>query len=174
MTGYGPSRLHQLHLNGPDVTPVGDCYRTALACVLGLADPTMVPHFVDIELQHRSLAQPSISSLWAREWLRGKTGDADLAVIPPDALHDLAVAEDMRIFGVATVPGHRATWHCVVWEALSNTCWHDPTPAEFRGRWYTVDDVDAVEVVVARYEPGPYEPASEITIYPLFEPWSVL
>jgi len=171
-----PSRLWQLHHNGPERTPVGDCYRTALACLFGLDNPERVPHFVDIELQHRSIHQPSVSHLWAREWIRDATGGCDLASCPATVIHDLAVLEGVPIYGVATVPGHRATWHCVVWESLTNACWHDPTPPHLRTKNYTADDVTELEVVVLPWEPGPNVPGThdlDLAVYPLLRPWRV-
>lgn len=146
--GREPSKLSQaIPAHRPDEGQVGDCFRTAIACLLGEDDPTVVPHFVadnQASLGHTKTGFHDFRS--ARLWLREHRG-LDLACI------DRATADEMGVPYVATVRSQTGDWpHSVI--ARQGQVIHDPS-----GRDYGLGDYEenGVDVLVEMYDPDPDE-----------------
>ena len=151
------TRLQQMHrgvVQDGSVRPVGDCYRTAIASILGLSSPTEVPHFADITED----LVTTVPLGWetyrlARRWLRERGMD----MLPVTV--EGAVRVGVRY--IASVNSRRGDWsHVVV--AMGRRVVHDPsseTLAELGLEPYTFADVEAAGyealVFVAPYDPGP-------------------
>lgn len=168
--GKGPTRLTQIYRNGAHVdgrraSVVGDCFRTALACILGAKHPTQVPHFTQIDLSLFSLESPSHVDEWAHEWMADLLG-VGLATFNPATLTATARANGLPLYSVATVPGHRANWHSVVWEHLENRLYHDPTPDGTR--IWAPSDLRYVSAVVLETD---WSLGGQV--HPLISPWEV-
>lgn len=159
-SGLTLSRLEQLHIAVPgdsDERPVGDCYRTAIACLLGAPSPAEVPHFVD-DLLDVPPSWPDAPA-WdvfaaARTWLRT---NFELDLFPSN----IGWAADGGTRFLAGVQSRRGSWgHVVV--AMGRRVIHDPSAArmaELGLAPYTWDDVVAydshAEVIVRPYDPAP-------------------
>lgn len=137
----GITRLRQLHRHRPDEGSIGDCYRTAIACLLGLTDPAEVPHFVaedgGLPWEHIRLA---------RAWLRGR--DLDLLFV------ELEEAKQLGVPHIVTVHSRSGPWkHVVI--AQNGRVVHCPM-----GHDYTLADRvedTTVEILTRPYLPDPDE-----------------
>jgi hypothetical protein len=151
----GPSRLKQLHRGGPDGTrPRGDCYRTAIACLLDAGHPERVPHFVDMVEDIKT----NTSLGWethrqARLWLRS---ELELDLFP--CLLEFAV-DSGRPF-MASAPSKSGDWwHVLVCQGAEVL--HDPAAHQAPDRepyvWQDVIDGgdDCAVLLVLPYEPAP-------------------
>lgn len=157
--GLNLSRLAQVHKHAgaEDADrPVGDCYRTAIACLLGCADPTEVPHFADIveDLDVDCLGWEA--HRLARQWLRAER-ELDLYTAT------LEWAVDLGRPYIAGVVSRRGPWNHVVIAEGTRVIW-DPTGAALAAEgllpytWADVEAVDAaVDVLVLPYDPDPDE-----------------
>lgn len=137
--GIEHTELRQLHRHIPGVLPSGDCYRTAIACLLGATDPADVPHFVDLDGGKR----------WefhrlARHWLRTEEG-LDLCPV------DLDVAASLDIAYMLNVQSQAGPWgHCVI--AKAGEVIHCPSGKDYRG---AAPDEPFAWVLTHRYDPDP-------------------
>ncbi len=153
LVGIETSRLYQLHRHtgeGPD-DEIGDCFRTAIACLFGYSKPDYVPHFVretiTLGLDEDGGWEDTAA---ARRWARA-TEELDLGAIERSEVDRLGVA------ALATVRSHAGPWlHSVVYQA-GEVVW---CPTTGGSGDYTTEDLvdDAGMLVVCRpYEPGPDE-----------------
>lgn len=142
-----PTMLTQQHFGGPRDEPgwvPGDCYRTAIGCLVACSRPDQVPHFAEM-----AEACPGPMFGWhairlARQWLRHEL-DIDLMVITPEAAAGYGVPY------VATVDSVAGPWlHCVL--AQSGEVIHDPS-----GKLdsHIGAEIMQAEVLVAMYDPEP-------------------
>lgn len=103
----------------------GDCWRTAIACLLGLADPAEVPHFIH---EHDGMTVPDrwwhATVEWVEAYLPGWTlGGYD----PTFPLYDSPHAPPHVI---ASGPSPRGPWlHSVVVDARTGALVWDPHPS---------------------------------------------
>lgn len=153
LVGIETSRLYQLHRHtgeGPD-DEIGDCFRTAIACLFGYPKPDYVPHFVRETIilgldEHGGWEDIAAARRWARA-----TEECDLALIERSEVDRLGIA------ALATVRSHAGPWnHSVVYQA-GEVVWC-PTTGDSGD--YTTEDLidDAAMLVICRpYEPGPDE-----------------
>lgn len=151
------TRLEQLYLGGRNdgaTRPVGDCYRTAIACAIGLPSPADVPHFADLTQDLTTTVPLGWETFrLARRWLRER--DMDLLPVRLDA------AVDAGCRYIASVDSKRGPWsHVVV--AMGRRVIHDPSGvalAELGFTPYDFEDILAagweVLVFVDPYDPGP-------------------
>ncbi len=175
----GIAELAQLHRNGPEIEPCGDCYRTALACLLGADHPTDIPHFVNISISNFGKRGSPPEYMWTRQWLR-ETHGKDLFFTHLDEIEQMAEANDVDMFGLATIPGFNAKWHCVVWDVRNERVHWDP----YKLTGYNLDKSlisnQAIEVITTPYDPAPElmdrhpwqlpgEPIEDCLVY--FRPW---
>lgn len=142
-----PSRLVQRHLGGPRGEPgwvPGDCFRTAIGCLVACSRPEQVPHFAElVELC------PGPNYGWhairlARQWLRDEL-EMDLMVV------DVGAAAGFGVPYLATVESISGPWlHCVL--AQAGEVIHDPS-----GKLdaYVGAEIVQAEVLVRPYLPGP-------------------
>ena len=143
---------------GPGAYPVGDCYRTAWAAVLGLDDPELVPHFVQISIDNHGRA----SSGWhdsrlVRQWLRLLPGDLDSMDAPVSWFVEFAEANELTTFPVvATVPSraHPSFMHSIAWDAAQGKCLLDPADWDVVEPYRPDEVVDAAALCIG-YEPEP-------------------
>lgn len=89
-----PTKLRQIYRHTGDGIDdeVGDCFRTAIACLLGYQDPEMVPHFVKETItlgldEHGGWEDIAA----ARRWTRAAEG-LDLALVTRDEADRLGCA----------------------------------------------------------------------------------
>lgn len=137
----GMSKPRQLHMHDPEAGTSGDCYRTAIACLLGLQAED-VPHFVDQARDGGHWEHMRLARHWLRE--RGR----DLAAVKVKEMREAGGAY------IGSVESHRGPWrHAVVF--LGDELWCDPSGLDD----YTVDELadPACEVLCLPYEPGPDE-----------------
>jgi hypothetical protein len=112
VTDIAVTELTMQVLHDPDNGRYGDCWRTAIACLMGLPDPTEVPHFVADDLtggEHYWTA--------TNRWLNGHgyyLNTVWLDEVPPGRV------------AVASGKSPRGTQHAVLWR--NGTLWHDPHP----------------------------------------------
>lgn len=125
------TRLTQLHtdvaIDDPH-TPRGDCWRTALACLLGLPDPTSFPHVVD---QHRD-AQDDSHAWWHATVAAVEQIDPSLTLVAVDPIFPayLETTDPFWPCVVASGPSPRGPWlHAVVVDALTGALMWDPHPS---------------------------------------------
>lgn len=153
LQGVEPSRLHQLvRRHRPDEDAIGDCWRTCIACILGLSRPDLIPHFVADGLD-LSRADDVAA---ARRWLRSNEG-LDLGFVKLDDATRLGVP------AIGTVASKAGPWnHCVVVQHGA-VIWCPSTGDGDHPGDYTASDLveDAVEVICRPYEPGPDELLAE-------------
>lgn len=172
------AELAQLHNNGPELTPVGDCYRTSLASLLGFSSPDKVPHFV--QMAHDAFGKEGLAPepMWAREWMRDL--GYDLAAIGLDDCKAWCKETEMDLYGLATVPGHNAKWHCVVWDVRASNIRWDPSTCTSRELDEDLISEGFLEIACLKYEPGPETmtrqpnawPAA-MPVKPLVDPWVI-
>lgn len=157
LLGMEPTRLVQMYRHTSNAHPspgdppesIGDCYRTAIACLMSARRPDWVPHFGAMNLDE--------SRGWehyrlARLWLRDEHG-LDLAGIDRDEADELGVPY------MAHVRSKRGPWgHVVVGQR--GAVIHDPSQHEVG---YSIDDLmqETVDVLVQPYEPGPDEQVAD-------------
>lgn len=149
----GPSRLHQLNRHtgeGPD-DEVGDCLRTAIACLLGYDRPDQVPHFVEQSIRAGENAQRygfSIDLMLARKWLRRAEG-LDLMLVDHDQ------AEALGVHYMAMVQSKAGPWGHEVVACAGEVVWC-PTTGDVGV--YTGADINRdrnAVIVTSRYWPPP-------------------
>ncbi len=123
---------HQLYLDA-NGDPCGDCWRTALAILLGIERDT-VPHFLHL-YQEPAPEDPNLSARWFTEsqaWVE--------ANVPGYVLRSYEVKFPFWLDGrvpdrayphvVLTGKSPRGVWnHCVVVDAVTGDLAHDPHPA---------------------------------------------
>lgn len=129
----------------PGEGAIGDCYRTAIACLVGSAKPETVPHFPEATMSIER-APGWHSFALARRWLRSR--GRDLLEM------DIGQAEQMDVPYLATVNSKTGDWgHCVI--AHGSEIIHDPSGLGS----YTMADLrhDRAEVLCFPYEPDPEE-----------------
>lgn len=143
------TELSQTIEGGPPTPeePPGDCYRTALASLLGCSSPTDVPHFVELSFWCREDGFGGWHThRLARQWMRD-TLDLDLICVDPEA----AAASGATY--LASVRSVRGPWnHSVV--AQQGQVIHDPSG---RLDLYRSAPILGAEMVVAPYDPDPDE-----------------
>lgn len=142
----GPTKRHRqlIPASRPGEGRIGDCYRTCIACVLGVGSPDDVPHFVE-------LARATGGDSWedfrlAREWLR-EHHEEDLIVL----WHLQAI--ELGVPYLATVQSKFGPWpHVVI--GRGGSVEHDPS-----GLWCgAIEPTDGtVEVLCQPYRPDPEE-----------------
>lgn len=142
-----PTKLLQaVRAHRPDKGEIGDCFRTAIACLLGLDDPAVLPHFV---AQSIVTAGDSWEDLrLARVCLRDHHR-ADLMAVQLDRAIEWGCAY------MLSVHSKTGPWpHCVV--ARGRRVIHDPSGV---GGYRLGDlyDEPVVFVVCEPYEPDPDE-----------------
>jgi hypothetical protein len=173
----GITELEQLYKNGPEFSPVGDCYRTALACLFGFKDPEAVPHFVDEACNAFGKGGIAPEPMWVREW--AQSIGWDMAGLDLESCKDWCKVTGVPLFGLATVPGHQAKWHSVVWDVLESRVRWDPSTCESRDLDEDMISGGYLEIVVAKYDPGPETMTREPNCWPPAEilpipaPWAI-
>ncbi|HRW40788.1 MAG TPA: hypothetical protein P5193_04495 [Microthrixaceae bacterium] len=160
------TRLDQLHRaqtrpgetqgadGGPWVRPVGDCWRTSIACILGASAPTFVPHFADMVEDLDTQVPLGWETLRiARHWMRAEL-ELDLFPLELDAAADTG-----RPFIASARSRTGPWWHVLVCQGrtvVHDTAAHHATD----GQPYTWQDVldgldGSVLMVTLPYNPGP-------------------
>lgn len=141
--------VHQLYRGGPEIYPVGDCNRTAWANLLGLADPRLVPHFVQLALDHfahlHRYPPGWVDHMLVRQWLRSISHNLDACLFNPDHAAEFARTNDLTtLLGVTTVDGRRFDdlAHSIVWDIVAGECWADPSPTANSYPPYRPDELD--------------------------------
>lgn len=193
----GPTQLRQRYAGqwppNAGTSYAGDCWRTALAALLGCEQPRNVPHFVQHSIDWLGLGprhgRDTIlhggidTHRLARQWLRSNAG-LDLFVMP--WLDVVWFAEDNkldRFYALASIPSraHESGWHTVVVDAISGYIRLDPTDPDAEPERISPADDDHWTVVARPYEPAPDEWARHIAEGRLdklladvcFEPWHI-
>lgn len=64
-----PTRLTQHHVHNPPET-IGDCWRTAIACMLGCSRPDRVPHWAELYWETPEPERSNIIMKATRDWLK--------------------------------------------------------------------------------------------------------
>lgn len=151
-----PTMLEQLHRGGPLAErPLGDCYRTSIACLLGASDPRVVPHFVDmVEDIDTTLPLGWETHRMARRWLRD---EMDLDLFP--CLLSFAIKSE-RPFLASARSKSGDWWHVLVCqgtEVIHDTARHQAPDREP----YTWQDVLEGGDVCALVLTLPYEPTPD-------------
>lgn len=130
---------------------IGDCYRTAIGCLLGVPYPECVPHFVEQAIEATGFDVADWGDRRrARTWLRGF--GLDLMSVKR------SFAADTGHLYLASVNSRKGDWgHIVV--CRREEVWWDPSGDPDAG--YTLADLrypdDAVEVLCEPYDPDPDE-----------------
>lgn len=120
------TRYRQLHRHAPDEGLIGDCWRTCIACILGLK-PQQVPHFVE-QAYHSHGIKTEQHVVLANEWLKGRnltllqfavfaTDQGFINRLPPHVPYILTGAGDSS----------DGMLHCVVARGAREILW-DPSP----------------------------------------------
>lgn len=147
VTGREPTHLRQAHAHYAGANPVGDCFRTCVASLLGASTPHDVPHFVQESID-AGIEDGRDDTRRARLWLRGHQG-LDLAYV------DLDLARRFEVPFLATVQSKGGPWgHSVVVAGDDHVICPTGTTS------YTVEDVDCeqpVQVLTLPYDPDPEE-----------------
>lgn len=142
-----PTRLQQtIKAHRPGDGAIGDCWRTALACLLTAPTPTYVPHFVEDTIDHPEGHWEVLRR--ARHWLHALGHD----IMPVDI--NAAASWDCPY--LLSVHSKTGPWHHVV-IAWNREIWHDPSGND---DGYVFDDrVEdaAAEVLCEPYSPDPDE-----------------
>ncbi|MCB0977959.1 MAG: hypothetical protein KDB02_10925 [Acidimicrobiales bacterium] len=137
--GIEHTELLQVHEHVPDQKPSGDCYRTAIACLLGAKDPTHVPHFVDLAPKG-----PWEHLRAARRWLRE---EMVLDLFPGD----LDQAIELGVPYMLSVPSKKGPWgHIVIGKAGEVV--HDPSGLDYSD---AEPDEPIAWVLTTPYDPDP-------------------
>lgn len=140
-----PSRLLQtVPAHKPGEGAVGDCYRTAIACLLGAPNPEWVPHFAEPTMGVEHKGGWHMLRL-ARLWLRPQSLDIGEVYL------DCAIGLGLPY--LLTVKSQTGEWnHTVI--ARGEQVIHDPS-----GRTYTFDERagDTADIIVRPYNPDPDE-----------------
>ncbi len=129
---------------------MGDCFRTAIGCLVACSRVDQVPHFAEM-----AEICPGPNYGWhavrlARQWLRHELS-LDLLVV------DVADAASYGVPYLATVDSVAGPWrHCVV--ARDGEIIHDPSGNLDA---YQGAEIIQAEVLVLPYEPGPDEQVRE-------------
>lgn len=119
------SRYRQLHRHAPEEGLIGDCWRTCIACILGLK-PQAVPHFVEQafdqgrkEGRHIELANAWLKSRDLMLWAIALRADSPKEALqfPPNVPYILG-GRGSKDTGID---------HCVVGFGAFETLW-DPSP----------------------------------------------
>lgn len=149
--GIEPTRLLQRH---PGVAigegVMGDCFRTAIGCLVSCTRPEQVPHFAEM-----AEFCPGPNCGWhavrlARQWLRHEL-DLDLLVV------DVVDAAGYGVPYLATVDSVAGPWrHCVL--AQAGELLHDPSGNHVA---YRSAEILQAEVLVRPYQPDPDEQVRE-------------
>lgn len=141
------TRLTQaIPAHAPDEGRVGDCYRTAIACLLGARDPEWVPHFVEqtMAITHRpGWHQHALARLWLRSELKKDLLTATIAEVDP-----------IGVPYIVAVNSKTGDWpHCVI--AQHGEVIHDPSGVG----GYTMTDLreDEADMLCFPYDPEPEE-----------------
>lgn len=152
-----PTRLMQVHMHGQYASTgiSGDCFRTAIACLLGAQDPADLPHFVQdtIDANGGTVHDDGTEDIRrARLWLRDNEG-LDLAPV------SATLALGYGVPFVVTVQSKAGPWgHSVL--VLADRTVHCPTTGSSGG--YTVADIndpdhDTALVLAMPFDPEPNE-----------------
>lgn len=154
------STLTQLYGGGPAAVPVGDCYRTALACVLGFDSPKRVPHFTELSIRHLdtfSRTRGGSHDLYlTRQWLR-EIGETDMATFNLEELEHFAATHELETLPViATVPSRNlpTLFHSIVWDVVHGRTIVDPACSSTDDP-YRPDEVVEIRAIVRPYDPDP-------------------
>ena len=159
-----PTHLSQKYRGGKDSRPVGDCYRTAWASLLGRSTPHAVPHFVQdaINLEHKTgIEFPGEHFRLLRTWLR-EAGPFDAMSCFLDVAHQTAIDNGCHTFPVvADVPSRRfpKIRHMIVWDAAKQSTICDPAAPTGREA-YDEDEISSVEVLCLPYDITPDDQAA--------------
>lgn len=158
-----PTLLDQQYLGGGDRLPMGDCYRTSLAALLGLDDPRKVPHFVQLTSLHLDTFSRTAGGwhddFWTRDWLRS-IGYVDLAEFHLDDLQAWAIHEDLDTLPcLACVPSraYPGLNHSIVWDAVRDQTLVDPASRNRTRRPYARDEIKDgfAQALCKPYDPDP-------------------
>lgn len=105
--------LRQLHTD-IDGTPIGDCWRTCVAMLLDVDDPTKVPHFMELAKELPDVEHPDglgLEGAWAkasRDWL----ADVGYGL---DFYPGWGPLDGYKGFAIGTGPSPRGDWlHAIV------------------------------------------------------------
>ena len=120
------SRYRQLHRHAPDEGLIGDCWRTCIACILGLK-PQQVPHFVEQAVNAGRKTDGYHVEL-ANEWL-AKRGFGIISIALRADAPSIAFSMTPGIHYILGGSGSAGlgVHHCVVGEGHFQTAW-DPSP----------------------------------------------
>lgn len=113
--------------NGP--VP-GDCWRTAIACLLDRDDPTTVPHFIAAPLPEGETEDTS-TAWWDATvaYVEAHTPDGITLVLLEPMFPVYLDPENAPRHVIATGPSPRGDWlHCVIVDAVTGELVHDPHP----------------------------------------------
>ena len=117
------SNLTQVYTD-TDAEILGDCYRTALACLLGLDDPQEAPHFVAMyDGQKGRWWTESVA--WVEEHRPGWTMLSGDPVFPSYTEPEISPK-----YLIGSGPSPRGDWmHCVLLDAVTGDMVWDPHPS---------------------------------------------
>lgn len=124
---------------------IGDCYRTAIACLIGATDPTEVPHFVEENVTGSGFDDRAA----ARHWLRRTLG-IDMMTV------SLEAAKRYGVPYLVSVNSKTGPWHHIV-VGLGEDVAHDPSGVDSYTLADVPDDDPTAEVLCMMYEPDPDE-----------------
>lgn len=155
LTGIEPTRLHQrIRQHDIDGDAIGDCFRTTIACLLGVDDPTLVPHFVEQTIRAGLDGYGGWEDIAAaRRWLRANEG-VDLALL------DRAEADQLGGAYQAVARSKSGPWNHSVVAQRGEVVWCPSTGDIDAGSAgdYTIADIfpsEPVLVLCLPYDPDP-------------------
>lgn len=112
-----------------DRQAVGDCWRTAVACLLDLTDPTEVPHFIAID---RARGDESSTRWWTDtvDFVNRHTPDGLTLRLLTPVFPIYADPDGGYPHVIATGPSPRGDWyHAVIVDARTGELVWDPHPS---------------------------------------------
>lgn len=122
-------RLTQLHYDLRAGQPMGDCVRTALACILDEPVPEAVPHFVEFQRRYDEINERYDWWRALRIYLhRSHRLDAISVEAQFPIYHDDAVSHPYVIL-VGASPRMEGTNHAVIADATTGEIVWDPHPS---------------------------------------------
>lgn len=143
------TELVQLYRHREDNSVIGDCFRTAIACLIGAVDPEAVPHFCEQTIRAGLNEQGGWEDIAAaRRWLR-ETHDLDLLMVARGQADALGIAY------MLTVKSRAGDWNHEVIGRHGEVIWD---PAGVGGYSMADEFVDEpVGIITEPYRPDPDE-----------------
>lgn len=131
---------------------VGDCWRTAVGCLLGLADPLLVPHFVD---EDQARGDESSTRWWTETvaFAAGHLPEGQALFLRQPVFPVYADPSSGWPHVIASGPSPRGDWlHAVIVDAVTGDLVWDPHPSR-AGLAGPPVDVAAIGAVVQEEVP---------------------